>query len=385
MPMAYGDGTNSSIGKQSVVAYFERKAIPEYEDEMYFSQMGKPVRLPKNNGKVLECFVEIPIIDDRNINDQGINAEGVKIENGNLYGSSRDIARVRDSMPLVSEHGGRVNRVGAVRAMISSTIHNFGIFLEFTESAVDFDSRADFISWATSKMIKAANKVHEDQIQLELLAAAGIRKYAGAAIADGDMNETNTVTYEDIAALAIDLDKTHTPRNTRILGGSTNTDTRTINASRIMFIGTELQSDLRRMKDYHDDAAFIGVEKYASQGSPVRGEIGAVDSFRIVSINNMLHWAGAGAAVTEDKRIYSTGGKADIFPMLCVGDDAFDVISFKTDGKNTRFRMRVHEGGTFVDRADPFGKIGFMAIQWWHGVLIKRPERIALLKTTAKR
>lgn len=385
MPMAYGNGTNSSIGPNHIVAAFERQAVSEIQDEMYFSQMGSPVRLPKNQGRTIEAYVEIPIIDDRNKNDQGIDPAGKRSADGNLYGSTRNVGSIESKMPLLAEKGGKQNRVGLTRSMISSTIQNFGIYLEFTENLQDFESRGAFHDWAMKKMVAAANKVHEDQMQLELLAAAAIRKYAGKALKDTDMDETCIVEYGDLSRLAVDLDNTHTPRNTRILSGSSSIDTRTVNSARVAFVGTEIQQDFKRMKDYHDSPAFISVEKYASQDKIIRSEVGAIDAFRFVSTNTMMKWAGAGKTVTDDKGIYTTNGKADIFPILVVGDDSFNVITFKADGKNTRFRTIVHAPGTYADRSDPFGKIGYMSIQWWHGVLIKRPERIALLKTTVRR
>lgn len=387
MPIAYNDPRNdkpSSVGPQAKTAYFERRAVKSVEEEMYFSQMGTPVRLPKNTGNTLQCYVEVPILDDRNINDQGIDASGKKIKDGNLYGSSRDIGIVTAKMPVIGEHAARQNRVGITRLMIEATLQNFGFFIEFTESARDFDSEPAFKDWAYKKMIEAANKLHEDQIQIDLIHAAAIRKFCGTAVKDADMDETSRVQYGDLSTLSVDLDNTHTPKNTKILSGSNKIDTRTINASRIMFVGTEIQQDLKRLKDYHGERAFTSVEKYADQTNIVRGEIGSIDNFRIVSINSMLVWTDKGAKVAADKLIH-TGpeGRANIYPMLVVGDDSFEIITFKSDGKNTRFRTIVREpSDANADRTDPFAKMGFMSCQWWYGMLIKRPERIALLKTT---
>ena len=38
---------------------------------------------------------------------------------------------------------------------------------------------------------------------------------------------------------------------------------------------------------------------------------------------------------------------------------------------------------TASDR-DPYGKKGFMSVQWWYGFMVLRAERLAVIKTAAK-
>jgi hypothetical protein len=101
----------------------------------------------KNFGDTLVKYHEIPILDDRNINNQGIDANGVtmtsgkwygwdatgaRIEyntkadakealrtgavtriqsgDGNMFGSSKDVATQRGAFPLLTEEGGMVKK-----------------------------------------------------------------------------------------------------------------------------------------------------------------------------------------------------------------------------------------------------------------------------------
>ena len=376
------NGKPSSNGPQLLTAYYNRKAIDTIAKEQYFTQMANLTLMPKNTGKVMEQYVMIPILDDRNINDQGIDATGKKIENGNLYGSSRDVGTVTKRMPVIDENGQRVNRIGWTRQKIRGTLQNYGFFTEYSKDLIDFDTDAELLTWVHTELLETANRNVEDLIQIDLLNAAGIVKFGGKAQGTHLMDETSKVTYEDIARLAIDLDNTRTPKNTKIITGSTKYDTAVINAARVMFIGPEMITPLRKMKDYHQDKAFVSVEKYADAGTLLRGEVGTVDQFRMVVVPEMMHWAGAGAAVADDKGIHTTEGKADVFPMLVVGSEAFTTIGFNTNGKNTKFEI-IHKkpGSEAASQIDPYGKRGFMSIQWWYGFMILRPERIALIKT----
>ena len=375
----------SSIGEQIVTAYFERKAVEEAAPEQYFTQLASVKMMPKNSGKTIERYVHIPLLDDRNINDQGINALGKKIEEGNLYGSSRDVGTVTRKMPVIDENGQRVNRVGFKRRKIKGTMQNFGYFTEYSRDSLDFDTENDLEQYVHSQMISTASQITEDLLQIDLLNAAGTIFYGGTAQSDAEMNETSKVSYEDLARLSVALDNTRTPKNTTVITGSMRVDTKTLPAARVMFVGPDLIQQLRKMKDYHGDAAFIPVQKYGDATTILRGEIGTVDQFRIVVNPEMMKWEGVGAAVADDKGVYTTEGKADIYPMLVVGDDAFTTIGFHPTGTNTKFEIiHVKPGSGNASNADPYGKRGFMSIQWWYGFMVHRPERIALAKTVVE-
>ena len=379
------NGKESSHGEQLVTAYFERKAVKEAAPEQYFTQLASVKMMPKNSGKTIERYVHIPLLDDRNINDQGINALGKKIENGNLYGSSRDVGTVTRKMPVIDENGQRVNRVGFRRRKIKGTMQNYGYFTEYTRDSLDFDTENDLEQYVHSQMVSTASQITEDLLQIDLLNAAGTIYYGGSAQSDAEMNETSKITYEDLARLSVALDNTRTPKNTTVITGSTKIDTKTLPAARVMFVGPDMIQQLRKMTDYHGDAAFIPVQKYGDATTILRGEIGTVDQFRIVVNPEMMKWEGAGATVADDKGIFTTDGKADIYPMLVVGDDAFTTIGFHPTGTNTKFEIiHVKPGSGNASNADPYGKRGFMSIQWWYGFMVHRPERIAVAKTVVE-
>lgn len=60
-------------------------------------------------------------------------------------------------------------------------------------------------------------------------------------------------------------------------------------------------------------------------------------------------------------------------------------IGFQTDGNSVKFSVMTKMPGKETAHAatDPYGETGFSSIKWYYGILIKRPERIALIKTVA--
>ena len=386
MTMKYNDPgtTPSSMGTQLQTHHYQKQALIEARKEQYFSQLADVTSMPKNMGKTIKKYHYLPLLDDANINDQGIDAAGVVSANGNLYGSSKDIGSIPAKLPVLSESGGRVNRVGFKRKELEGTIEKFGFFDEYTQESMDFDTDADLWQHINREMISGANEITEDALQIDLINSAGVIKYAGNATSNATVDGTDLVSYGDLLRLSIDLDNNRTPKHTKVITGTRMVDTKTINAARVMYIGSELLPHLKGLKDLHNNPAFISVEKYAAGGTTLTGEVGSIDQFRIVVVPEMMKWAGAGADASGSSTHYETGDKFDVFPMLVVGDSSFTTIGFQTDGKTVKFKITHKKPGEeTADRNDPYGETGFMSIKWYYGFMVLRPERIALIKTAA--
>ena len=387
MSRQYNDpanGSPSKIGSQLRTDYFQKKALIEAQKEQYFGQLADVTSMPKNMGKTIKRFHYLPLLDDANINDQGIDASGAVIADGNLYGSSKDVGTIPGKLPVLSENGGRVNRVGFKRIELEGSIEKFGFFDEYTQESIDFDSDEELQTHIHREMINGANEITEDALQVDLLNSPGVIKYAGSATSNDTVEATDLVTYGDLLRLSIDLDNNRTPKNTTVITGSRMVDTMTVNACRVMYIGSELLPTIRAMKDLHGNEAFIPVQKYAAAGTTLRGEVGSIDQFRIVVVPEMQKWEGAGADASGSATHYETNDKFDVFPMLVVGDGSFTTIGFQTDGKTVKFKI-THKapGEATADRSDPYGETGFMSIKWYYGFMALRPERIAVIKTAA--
>lgn len=380
----YNEGGNTStVGTQLQDFYYARDAITEVAKEQYFTQLASTTDMPKHYGQRIVRYIYVPLLDDRNKNDQGIDATGAVIADGNLYGSSKDIGKITDKMPVLSESGGRVNRVGFVRKTLEGTFQNYGYFTEYTEDSLNFDTDEQLMMHINREMLTGASQISEALIQADLLNNAGITKYAGTATAANEIDKTSIVDFQDLVNLTTDLDNNRTPKDTKINTGSVKIDTRTINAARLMYVGSEMKNTLRKMKDFFEEKAFVGVQHYAAGTTPLRGEIGSIDEFRIIVVPEMMHWSAAGATSTANDGIHVTNGKANVYPMLVVGSESFTTIGFQSDAKSVKYKIIHKKPADNAGLHNPYGKIGFMSIQWWYGFMVIRPERIALIKTAA--
>ncbi len=304
---------------------------------------------------------------------------------GALYGSSKDVGTISGKLPTLTETGGRVNRVGFTRVELEGTFEKFGFFDEYTQESLDFDSDADLMMHINREMLRGANEITEDALQVDLLTAAGVVRFAGDATSNATLGEADLVSYSDLMHLSIDLDNNRTPKKTTVITGTRLVDTKVLPACRVAYIGSELLPTFKAMVDLHSAAAFIEVQKYAAGGTVLNGEAGSVDQLRICVVPEMLKWAGAGADASASTNSYETGGRFDVFPILVVGDESFTTIGFQTDGKTVKFKI-THKapGEATADRTDPYGETGFMSIKWYYGFMALRSERIGLIKTVAR-
>lgn len=310
---------------------------------------------------------------------------------GNIYGSSKDIGTIQGKLPVLSETGGRVNRIGFTRVALEGTLEKFGFFEEYTQESLDFDTDAALEMHINREMLFGAHEMTEDMLQIDLIENAGVEYFPGAATVDtleeltGETGSITEVAYSDLVKLDIELNNNRCPKSTKIITGSRLQDTKVIPACRIMYIGSEMQPTLLQMTDYHSNPAFIPLAHYAAAGSEINGEIGSVANFRVVVVPEMLHHAGVGATVSTNAGYRYTNGRYDAYPMVVVGDESFTTIGFQTSGKSVKFKIyHKKPGESTADRTDPYGETGFMSIKWYYGFMPLRTERLAVIWSVAQ-
>lgn len=384
-PSTIDKGGNSS---QMNTFFYLKKAIIQARKEQYFIPLASSIDMPKHYGKTVKIYEYIPLLDDRNKNDQGINANGTVIADGNLYGSSKDIGTITSKLPLLTENGGRVNRVGFTRVTREGSLRQLGFFYEFTEDTLNFDSDAELASHLARELLNGATEIVEDILQKDLISAAGVTVYPGAATAiaevTGEGATPDVLNYNSLMRADQILTDNRCPKNTKVITGSRLIDTKTLPACRIAYIGSELVPVLKGMRDLFGNKAFIEVQHYADATTPLNGEIGSIDNIRFIQVPEMLHMAGQGATVAANPGYRVTGTNYDVYPVLIVGDDSFSCIGFQTDGSKLNFDIITkNPGREQANRNDPYGLTGFSSIKFWYGFLCKRPERILVMWSVA--
>ena len=362
-PQIYGDGTNSTVGTQFNTFKYNKQAVIEATKKQFFGQMSGVLNQPKNFGKTVKKYLYVPILDDRNSNDQGIDASGAAYDDGNLYGSSKDLGLISSKMPVLSEEGGRVNRVGMTRLDLEGTIENFGIFEEWTKDSMNFDTDDMLMTHLYREAGRAAGELNEDKLALDLYNAAGINILAGGAATIQAV--TTPCEYDELELMEKTLTENYCPTDTQIITGSRNIDTKTVDGARYAHCSIDSRLSLQKMKDPFGEKAWTPARMYAAGGTLAMGEKGAIEGTRFIEVPEMPTVKG-GAGDTDDLGI-----------ILFIGSGSFTQIGFQSNGKTTKLEIITKKPSKeTADRNDPYGKKGFYSINWWSGILVERSEWI---------
>ena len=308
---------------------------------------------------------------------------------GNLIGGLRDMQTIANAFPSLKEGGGRFNKVSLKRFARKSSMYRFGFFHDYSRESIMFDTNPNILQEKVNEMLYGANRLCEYYLQRDITNAGSTILYPGFATSRSSVE--SEISYQGLGNLSVMLDRNLTPKGIKAITGSTMFDTKTVEGGRALLVGPEVVSMMRNMVDGFGRPALTLYHEYAASGMPkMKGEIGKIDRFTVIEVNDMLSYKGVGKAASDldQLRYATTDGRFDVFPMICVGTDSFTNIGFSDSirGGKTYSKFNVmHRKPGVISELDPYADRGIISLQWWMGTMVQRPERIGVAYTIAPR
>jgi len=294
---------------------------------------------------------------------------------GNLYGSSRNVGDVVSAMPLLSEGADRVNRVGITRENFSATLVRQGNFEEYTDEVTMFSDQDMQMEYRT-KLARLAIETKDDNNQLGMLGAAGVRFYAGTATSIASIGESNDAgttqeacrpTYDFFRKIVKRLKINLAKKNTSMITGSTKVGTTPINSAYYAIVGPDVTYDLEGITE------FKAVHEYGYANGVPDNEIGSIHETRFIETNRAMKYAGKGATVaTDDLDLASTGSNLDVFPILYPTQGSYASVGLQGAGA-IKFKSKAPGVAT---SEDPYGVKGLFSYNYWYAGLALQPEKL---------
>ena len=425
----YGNGTDTATsGANTVTHYHDRMGIKAAIDENIFSQAASQRNMPKRYGKTYKVSKWLHILDDDNVNAQGLGREGdadkydtvdnlplgeagFKTQNrvfltkdyansaaasdaavayeairnpegpavvptavnvvdntGNQYGSSRDVGYVATRMPTLAEGASAVNRVGVTKVTIETSLKRYGNYLEYDDEVELFSEEAVQIHYK-EELGYMAGQVQDDLVQIDMLNAAGIVGYTGTATARNGISDimAGVAGFNLIRKVEKQLFVNKAKKTTSVIGASTKITTTPINAGWTAYIDSDVKYDLESVVDTAGEIAWIPSIKYASAGSLMKGEVGAIHDTRFIEAPRMMHWAGAGSA------------GVDVHAILYVTPVSFATVGLQGENK-IMFKSKAPGK---ADSTDVYGLRGFFSYNFFYASIALQPEKIARIECAA--
>lgn len=178
--------------------------------------------------------------------------------------------------------------------------------------------------------------------------------YSGAATSRAtvaaplDLNDLRLVQRTLKVAMAKPL--------TRMVDASERIATQPIAPGYIGVGHTNLEQDLRGV------SGFVPREQYANTTKILSEyEIGKVEDLRIILSPHLTYFAGAGASGATG--VLTTGGNADVYPLVFFGADAFAATPLKGQDSAHVVVKNPQMGASYED---PLGQRGFVAWKMWY-------------------
>ena len=158
---------------------------------------------------------------------------------------------------------------------------------------------------------------------------------------------------------------------TRILDSSVKYATRWVEGGYIAVAHTDLAPDIRNI------AGFLPVAAYGTRTLVHPNELGTVENVRFILSPDFTNWPGGGGAVNG--MVSSDASKADVYPVLFFGRDAFGTVPLRGEGavEPTIIRSNVRT------KDDPLGQRGYVGWKTWHAAAILNQLWMARLEVSA--
>ena len=158
---------------------------------------------------------------------------------------------------------------------------------------------------------------------------------------------------------------------TKVLSGSVNWGTRTVEAAYVAVGHTNLESDIR------DLPGFVPTADYGSRQTISEHEIGTCEDVRYILSPDLDPFEDAGAATST--MVSTSGTNADVYPIVFFGKEAWGKVALRDRGSVEPTIIPVNQ----KTKDDPLGQRGVAGWKSWHEALILNHLWLARLEVAA--
>lgn len=201
---------------------------------------------------------------------------------------------------------------------VSLPVAQYGKIVQQTKRAVDLSKSPDKAYSSISKLL-GENAAQTIELLMWGKLKAGLNVFYDTLAHTSRAEIDSVISLDRLRAVTRFLDANFAAPVTSIIDGSTKVGTKPVQAAYIAIAHTDLAADIR------DLAGFIPVAEYGSRTPVDDCEIGSVENIRFCLSAYLKPIAGAGATSST---MLATGGKANVYPVLVFGDEAYGHTPF---------------------------------------------------------
>ena len=236
---------------------------------------------------------------------------------------------------------------------LTVSLSQYGDFVELTDQVMDLHE--DPVLRETQDILgEQAGQMYE-RVRFNVLKAGSSVFYANGTTRAGVNTPISTTLQRKITKT---LKRQNARPITKVLRSTPAWGTLNVKASYIAVGHSDIENDVRDMD------GFKSVEDYGSI-TPYESEIGAVEDCRYLTSTLFEPFEDAGGTVTDGDVQSKTGTKADVFPVIYLGQDAWGCVPLK--GKAAITPTVVNPKPV---QGDPLGQRGYAGWKGYHACVI---------------
>lgn len=237
---------------------------------------------------------------------------------------------------------------------VTVTLQNYGILYKYS-SKVELMYEDDI----PGEMVKQVGETLAEAMELVrygVLKAGSTVIYANGTTRAGI---ASAISLNTLRKAARTLEANRAKRVTSRIAPSVDFDTSPVQASFIVFVHTDVVSDVRNLP------GFTRVEEYGSFKPIHDREFGACEDFRFISSPLLAPFLAAGAAVGATGLLSVGAANVDVYPLIVLGADAWGQVALKGMGAISPTVLKPSN----VNHANPLGMFGFVGANTWFAAL----------------
>ena len=387
----YGNGTNSTSGANTITHFYDRAGIKAANRVNIYGQWASKKYQPRKMGKTFKVSKFLHMYD-RTMTDADFASKG--------YMTGRDLDTLQALLAAtdgtgvsLTEGAGSTNQRTLEKITVETTLARYGEMLEYTDEVELFSEDTMQVRYR-EELGELANSRYEDLLQLDLLATP-TKMYTGTATSmatlgdgiadDGSEDDLWKVSYDSVRKAVRRLVRNRAKKNTKIVTGSTKTDTKTIAAAYYAIIDADVKADLENLtRGSGAEAEFVyqPFHKYGDAATAAQGEVGAMHEVRFIESEAAVVEYQKGAAVGTNYvgNLAYTGaaggdGKFDVHPILFPTQDSFATVGLRGMGR-IAFNSKTPKD---IDLTNPYATKGFFSYNFFYASLLLEPEKVLRL------
>lgn len=250
---------------------------------------------------------------------------------------------------------------------VSVSLQNFGILFKLT-------SKTDLLyqDKVSDEMVKLVGETMGEV--LELVRYGVLKAGTQVVYANGSSRSSvnTTITQNALRKCARILESNRAKRVTSRLAPSVNYGTKAIQPAFIVFVHTDMESDIRNLPN------FTRVEDYGSYKPIHDREIGAMEGFRFITSPLLAPFYGAGSG-TLNGMVSVGGSNADVYPLLVMAESAWGQVALKGMSAITPTVLKPGD----INHANPLGMFGYVGASTWFNAVRLNESFACRLETCA--